>query len=494
MFSPVVLSVGGGISAAVKENALPSGKVTDARNFLFQRGTALTRPGLSKETGSGYPTGVIYVQELYLHRSSTDLDKTSILVTDDDSIYQFDAMGVPRTELTPVSTAAAFSDADLMNAASVNGLILIANNPGGMVRWDPAGTTYTIIPSSPYHFVTGHISRAVGAYEIGGFAAKVGWSVTGDETDWISAGSGSAVLADIPDKVTGLKTVRNTIVLVRTSGFHLGYPTGTSDPAFRFEAFSQEGAGCPYPSTIAITDDFMAYCGADNVYMFDLSRISPIGDEIRDRLFPYLKNGVVFRGFFTREIPFSSVDLEYGGNDSNAGYSTRLMFHLAAAGFPHFIYDFTEGSWSIHTYDDNTLSVPFSLGFPAFYGTDGFINRWDLRERVETTAYLTLPTLEIGDLDQNFRAGPIILRYRDQGVVESIIVNSICKGDEGKMVEDTVNTSIGTAEADGRFMRTKFLTNLVGNGFETTIEVPENKSLILDAVMIKIQQAGVFKG
>lgn len=483
------IPVSKGINAGMSEDQLQPGEVADAVNFFFSKGEAKTRPGRLNITVTGSPNvNSIYAKTLW---RESGLPLTAVMAT--GKLYSLnDASNLD--EITGAGIT--YGDPHLHNADMVNGVVLVGNHPAGILRWDPTTTAYTIMTDARYRYVAAHLSRAVAAYGLSGTAGAprtVAYSNSGDETDWVAgptSSAGASLLVDAPDDITGIFVIKNIVVIARRTGFHLGYPTGISIPPFRFEAWNRRGIGVYFPSTLDYTDNMALFVGEDDVYINDLSKVTPIGAKIRDQLMPALKAGVKYLGFISRN---------YTGQ-------SRLQYHL----FPqnpgndliqfHYVYDLYEDNWAKLSYNDaKDLRAAFYRisavdSTVAILDRNGNLRHWDDRVTLDTDAYLVTPTVQIAELSADGRVDSVILKYRDQGPTAEVRVTCGVLGQDSVYRESEKKRSLGTESASRRWMRALFHMEISGQMLTMRVDVPAGVRLSIDSLTPRVQGSGEFKG
>ncbi len=480
------------------DDGFPEGFVRASRNIMFDRGYAYTRgrfaPSAITTTFTSLPRwGKAFIL----------LDTAYNLIVCENHLFRLNA----DNSLSAI-TAASFDmqSSTEFSAASVNGIVLIpARN--ATYSWDPTGlTTGTITFAggvSGYRYVTSHISRAVVAcantLAFPG-AITVAWSVSGSATDFTSTGSGSTALSDAPDRITGLASMKNILVIPRRKGFHLGYPTGTSVPAFRFETFAREGIGCYYPSTWANDSNIAMFCGHDNVYSFDVSRIRSIGDPIQDELFELLKLGVPYQGFIT---------------NNRRGLYSRAHYHLfpcirtAYAGpvmlkqtrFPHYIYDMQSGAWSRHFYlaaDDGEPAFAFNrITSLVSDGVSIITNNQFVKEEaigecetgygVRTHAFTIGKDVDVATLHR------IALKHRKFDTTRSLDIVVRFRNSEGNTISVRARAA-GYDQSDGDWIISWFNVVAVGQFFELDIIGIEDTRLTTGMLFLEYSLEDQYRG
>jgi len=359
-------------------------QVADCRNILFERGLALIRPGLIPLSLPNPPAAIPSNMNVRAIRSlpfaarslqSPYYDRAAFAVTDYPTLYALEANARVANVLTPTPIiGSGFTQQPNYSCSNaiVNGVVMIGGNSTGLIRWDPSTTAYTIVANSPYQYVTGHTSRAVAAYRLGsssvGYAKTVAWSVQGDETTWTGStnGSGSAILADVTDSITGLKTVKGVVVIARAYGFHMGVPTGQFPVAYNWIKLSDESIGCMWPDSLVAYKDLLFFVSESGIHTFDLVDVEDIGEGVYQEInnLARIYNCCSIRGF-----------MSYGLQDFQPSYNLVLDSVVAQAGniesaLPHYMYNLREKKWSRHFYTlsgDNGCLSPLVASIPYLF-------------------------------------------------------------------------------------------------------------------------------
>ncbi len=369
--SPATLDFQSGSDVEIQE-------VADSANVVYERGIALVRPQIA---ALGSPAQLASTQNVFALANlpfvgaSGALGASGLLglvanATPTWKLYKFctdqfsTALFTP-TEITGAGIANTW-DNFFFTLAVANGVVLIPGHPSGLVRWDPSTMVYTQIAAAPYSFITSMYSRAVAAYKLTGALTDpitVAYSATGDETNWASLGAGSTVLSDVPDVITGLANLRNVLVIPRTYGISLGYPTGTFPQVFNFTNFSNSGIGCCNPATFKVFDNVAYFVSTCGIHSFDLTSISNIGEGIYTDIMAVIQQyGGALRGFISRSYKldyqptynlFLDITANLGGPLGNTIY--------------HYQYNITERKWSKHLYSSEDANTWSSMPFPFDY-------------------------------------------------------------------------------------------------------------------------------
>ncbi len=490
-----------GLNREDSEDSIAETEVRDSKNFLYEYNECQTRPGVAAETIAPLASAIVYGNTLRVN------DKPyTFVIAADNKLYRIDydatfTNAVPATivisSVTPVSTeitpsggAAAWGDPKFHNSISFNGVIIIGNATGGGIRWDPATSVYTIITDAKFRYFTAHLSRLVGGYDTNGTALvgprTVGYSKVGDETVWTGGfGAGTTLLSDSNDEITGMDTLHNVVTVCRRTGFHLGFSTGVSTPPFRFEKWSENGPGLYFPATKAVENNVMYFAGRDNIYTFDLDKVTAVGTKIRKDLSADLLNSSVqYRGFVSRAAKGNTLRTRYN------------LVGLAADKF-HYALDTENGSWSKHLYGftpgsawnrikSNTEEGPNlcdSAGTSHFY-------TWDSALACETAAFIDSGTWQFGDMEKDYTVNRLIVRSRDNGAITPTLTLNAILNDTA--VTANVSPTTGTVGADGKWKREWFDLQLVGQEFQLRLAVTGKYSVNL--ISEKVAEAGDFRG
>lgn len=499
----------GGVNTTDNYARLPPGKMFASSGFLYERNKAVSAPGWNSAASTGMPSvGKVLVAESFNYAQGASAPNPwTFLVGSDNNLYlaNSDTMLIAGI-LPPASTVLALGAQQFNNMALVIGNILIGNNPDGLIQWNLQNSPdYNIIIDAPWRYVTGHVGRALGAYQAGiayGYSTFA-WSALGDVTTWTSTDgeAGQEFIANCPDQITGLGTLHNIVVILRQYGIHLGYPTGTLPP-YSLQAFALKGGGCFFPSTAAWSDTMVFFVGQDDVYTFDLQTIRPIGNDIKDMLLSILKRGQLYRGFITR-------------NTVNG--SPRLRYHLMPLNFranedtPHFVYDVESEAWSNQSAGNlgGTASWAFTSLSPAGYDLGAyFVDTaasnpktwwWD-----QAMAPLVPPTLSVffGNLDEtkDYKVVDVMVRTNDLGVTQA---GATLQSNLNEVPQtSSIGFVVGSSLASHRWVR-KWVSRQainggslvqVGNDFTLQIGFGIGVPVELDYIALLVQEVGEYRG
>lgn len=148
------------------------------------------------------------------------------------------------------------------------------------------------------------LGRAVTVYDgrivVGGILdepSTLVWSAKGrfdiwDPADVSNPGAGSLVLSDSPDWIQSMRKLGEYLIIFKERSTLIGSKTGLVDPPFRFDAAPGQGIGLAAPNSIGDLGSELIFLGWDDVYVFSLNTIQPVGTRIKQELF-YGENGIV---------------------------------------------------------------------------------------------------------------------------------------------------------------------------------------------------------
>lgn len=484
-----------GVDLETSEDQIPDGLLAASNNCLYERGMCINRPKLVTDQITG-AVGSGQWQESF----SVPGAVYTLGIDNSNVLYRMD----PTTYLCTVITGPAFTRHYPVSAAVVNGVVLITT-ASGIIRWVPGAGVYTLITSVKPKFITAHLSRAVGAYtDVANGAINVVWSVAGDETTWTGStnGSGSVFLSDADDEIIGLQTVNNTLVVCRRSGFHLGFATGVSIPAYRFELWSRDDVGVLINPSVARYANTLYFIGTDNVYSFDTAKLTPLGDSIKTEIITnsqLLTGNQYYNGFVTRRLLSGRSRALYHLVPSNPFDGSDL------AAYPHYVLDIATGVWSKQSYEKCYFGYRLrrtirseSVGI-IFVQTPGNIQQgiWDDSLACERVASFTLPNFVLGDQFADVIVSRVLVRMRDYGfagvptITISTTLNTV-------ITSWTCQPTVTGAANDSKWKRwwadARTAASRAGNDCVVSISFPANTKFAIDWLAVLWSREGDFRG
>jgi hypothetical protein len=122
--------------------------------------------------------------------------------------------------------------------------------------------------------------------------SKIQWSSKAQWDDWsYGGGGGDTVIGDSPDWIQTMKRLGDNLIVYKERSIYIGRKTYLVDPPFRFDPAPGQGIGLAAPNSVGDLGEEHLFLGWDDVYVFSLKRLQPVGTRIREELF-YGENGV----------------------------------------------------------------------------------------------------------------------------------------------------------------------------------------------------------
>lgn len=484
-----------GLNSDASAYALDPSQVSDVKNMLFERGLLISRPGLTVQAmatatqpyfgifdpqASDVPRGwmkcVTSGGTQSLKRVGRDVGGGTFLVDVDVALpagYVFSFAGTPgQYYMWQCYFRQGLTDYNILSNFQTGGGV------GALVLVDGTNTATGV--ALPTTTITGvmvitHLSRVIAAGFSGTPRGTIFWSKIGDPTTWTGDfTAGSTTLLDVDDQPTGIDVVRNTIILARSTGFHVGVATGNGANPYDWKKLSSRDKGNFWPASLARWGNEFFFVSVDDVHRFDLSNVTDIGEGITEELFDALRvQGSDVRGVITRSY-------------KNGG---RPQYHLFTTvyGVPqpnvskHFIYDIKEGLWSKHTYDAYVLdNPPLSYPTPLTYyngnqlqSTLCLLRRsasqfvyWDKNVSCESVQSFTTGRIMFGDPSMEY-AGVrcLVIAYCDTDDTEIVINLEWVLGNTPKGESTKVTLNQGWNRVWGNRVG-------VGQFFQARVEIP----------------------
>ena len=339
--------------------------VASVQNIIFERGEAVTRPGATSNPVV-WPSGSIIRAVKALPFSARTVSANAIqqrmgfFIRNDGTLWALQALESLTALSTTQITGAGFTQSSdqYCDHGIVNGVVLIAGAFGGLIRWDPATTVYTLLSTAKYQYVCGHLSRAVAAFDVSqtstGYQSKVAWSAPGDETTWTgsTSGAGSTVLSDCEDAITGVKVCNGVVAIARAYGFHIAIPTGQFPAVYDFRKLSSMSVGCMHPATFLVYKNTMFFMSANGIHTFDFADITDIGEGVYKEISWFINNQQMTpRAFMSNS--YAQIDFQPSYNICLESVTPTPQSNIT----PHYMYNIRERKWTRHIYNNN-ISVP----------------------------------------------------------------------------------------------------------------------------------------
>lgn len=498
--------------------------VSTATNLLFERGLMITRPCVVTPLGgnpgsfiSGAYT-VVAADQYGLSQNNNISNRGAVALVKDNA-------GAPRlfilsTDQTigPLFTPTEITGAGMtgmltpqpFSSTEINGVVLFGGISDGIIRWDPTTTNYTIL-SVAYKFVAKQFARALAAYTVGAFTntgpLTIAFSVSGDETNWSGYGSGLDILPDVSDVITGLGVIKGVVVVPRSFGFHLGFPTGQFPTIYNWTLFNEESIGCYYPASMAWAYDRCYFMSQFGIHSFDLTTFTDIGEGVYEECaFLMSEYGLTPRGFIISTYrgdfrPSYNITFDSFPNVFGPGTLPTI---------PHFMYDIRERKWSRHVYapvnptktEYTDLIFPFNCFLtPAFAGTSfqqqtiAILPRaqtvqqtflqWNNAlsyPQVDTSCFFTTGKISISPPYFEAVLNRVLIVYKTTTANDpsfSMTVSSVLNGNE----TDTVNNFL--SNTNGKWTRQWVNIRQPGNQFQIMLAFGNDAGVFLREVVME---------
>lgn len=493
---------------------MPQDAVFASENMLFINNLPQSRPGLITAAIDGVE-GLIFAKSFNAGAIPGSIANPDANFSDYNLLFQsasyrrflFDPIGHTvgyGTAITgPAFTRESVTDTGV---AFVNLDLIVGGKKtaGAVGLHDFTGpTTYVEITGQDWYFTLGHKSRLIVALQnaVGDGDYQVAWTVPGTVTDFTNFGSGFVTLADALDTITGLVSIRDIPVIARGGGFTLMNPTGQADPAYSLDNFTRESnVGCRWPETLASDNIRCFFVGDDNVYVFNLSQIYPIGDPIKRQLIDALATYGLYRGCIL----------------TSTGKARRRYYCLAplkgTAASPIFLYDIKdaqgykdmeEGTWSTLYTDKSMRAGMFTQAnsqtntniynwMVSFLDSDHNLNVMLRGTLCEKTPTLQWGPIQVSQSKVDYRVMNCYASFLCKGPGGTITLRVECiRGlDNTQLLDDYQEVVLGQADSGSLPQCIVFRVDEVGNYFRFTLTFPAGNDIIFDLLQVDFAESG----
>jgi hypothetical protein len=393
-------------------------------------------------------------------------------------------------------------------AAKYSLTVTLLGHTGGLGFVDHAANTYTLITSSVTSpkWICVHLTRAL-AIDNGN--NTIYWCQPGDITDWTTAadGAGSVFLNDASSLVA-LFVINGIVVAVGSSTIHYGYPTGTANPAYRWERRIFDTDICDTVGVPIVQHEDQLYMkGKRGFYKFEDGVLTDIGAGAW-RNIKGTNN--------TRPYHAIVTDRLNGASESSSEWprkaDTRCMFvpfkpsATAIATSQIFSYNIDAQSWeafysgiAANADWSSVYNVEYPLGIPHFMGYQtNNINYFTTSANGDDQLHsIESAPLVMENPDRDYTVSRVLVTYVDVGeLLCNLTVYAVLNNSE---INVTTSFTLGTAGATGKTLRVwvhpgritgqLFRVKISGSvsGTTTTLGVIKNVALIST-------DAGEFRG
>lgn len=231
-------------------------------------------------------------------------------------------------------------------------------------------TALGLAPICKYVFELENYLIALYTFEQGSsFPQRLRWSAPGDVTNWYSFAAGvEDRLNDLGPLVGGVKLYQIGYLFFEF-GIEQVVPTGIGTEPFEFVPISSRPKGCICPHSIAVYgDDLIAYVGKDNIYAFNGTQSTAIGDA------PIQGGRIGARSRIFAELALANPDFVTGYVSSCIAGNTYNAYWLNIPSGSLWMYNFDEGNWTRWIFDGvpstiNTFASQLGIEIKDLIGT-----------------------------------------------------------------------------------------------------------------------------
>jgi hypothetical protein len=194
------------------------------------------------------------------------------------------------------------------------------------------GTSYSALSANakPAFYLSRWNQRLYEAFTIEGgnnTPFRVRWPVNGDHTNWTGNGSGFVDLNDDVYQIRNIKKWMDTLAVYTERGIIIGTKTPAATGPAQFQ-LQVKDVGLFASYTLVAFNTVHFFLGTDNVYLFDGTKVIPIGNAIRSYLFAQMQPAKLSQYF---GVLFTDSQ-EYGCfvyTAANVAADTAWMYHYS---------------------------------------------------------------------------------------------------------------------------------------------------------------------
>lgn len=317
---PVVFQVrpiNGGLNKEIPPQTIDKKQSPNMLNTRFRRGelqvrngfklkyTGLLEPALWIDTvySSGFQNVVAFTENGFYYLDSSGVFQKMDVYTDTGAANSFPHIAMDAAaDFFAVDVGAGaydFSGANsgaLFPSSGLEDIMVVANGTDdGIFIMAYTGETSPVEAEELAGTGAPTEARAVAIFNgqlfIGGNQdnpSAVQWSAVGRFDHWDTAtydDTGSLVLSDSPDWIQAMRKLGEYLIVFKERSTYIGSKTGLTDPPVRFDAAPGQGIGLAAPNSIGDLGEELIFLGWDDVYVFSLSTIQPVGTRIKNEIF-----------------------------------------------------------------------------------------------------------------------------------------------------------------------------------------------------------------
>lgn len=327
------------------------GGFLDLLNVVLRTGRATVRPGWTALTPLPVPDAIIGVADFF---NNQGIRKQ--VVWTPTSMFSWNGVASTWTQIFGTLHGTVN---DYMDWAVVNYQLLFSQGVDPVQRWDGnSGNFSTVSPNAvPAKHLMELSTYLVVAYTIEGgipYPQRIRWTSPGDPTDWISLSAG------IRDEISDLGPINHLAKLYQQGylthqfGFTQMIPSGNGLNPFNFVPITSNNHGTIYPNSVGHQGgEVECYAGMDNIYLFDGTNATPIGDMpmsgSRDRL------GA--RGRIIADLQTVAPPSVIGYISTFVGTKYYNAYWLIVPNVSVWVFNFDEQNWTRFTYTQTISAI-----------------------------------------------------------------------------------------------------------------------------------------
>lgn len=347
----------GGIQSQVPRDLIEQFGFSNVLNMIFRLGRVTVRPSydeLISFTDAGFPPE----EDIYGIFDFFTSDAVRIqTVTTPTRLFEWTA-GQTWQEILPGGYGPLTGTTELFSFTTVNGKELFSQGIDPVMLWDGVTANFDIaspdaVPAKYLMELQTHLLAAY-TFEGGSYhPQRIRWTAAGDPTDWVSFDSGVVDLLNDLGPITGMVKLYQAGYAMHQWGITQIIPTGIAAAPFNFFPLTSKARGCIAPFSIAYDgEELAAYVGKDNIYSFNGSTSTPIGDMPIDGR----------RRIGAREVIFGDILLSdptrlYGFLTNSINGHPFSAYWLAIPSVAVWVYNFDEQNWTRFTYANPTICI-----------------------------------------------------------------------------------------------------------------------------------------
>ena len=348
----------GGIQSELPPQQIERLGFRDSMNMIYREGTVAVRPAMNPVNN------VTFERIMDLQGEIKDLDWANLQAPVNEPFVTFaDFFNSRGNRLQCAFTPSRFL---VYNGKSWSGVdVTLTTNPSmkfatavvgqklcfsqGVDKvqyWDgltAAATTIADAKPAKYLMELGNHLVAAATLESGSIAyQRVRWTGAGDPTDWTSPNAGQTDLFNDLGPINNVLKLFQGGYVFQQNGIVQMSLTGVGTQPFYFQPLSAKSKGLTCPRTLAANGEtYCAYVGRDNIYSFDGTTSTPIGDmPIGNRV----RLGARTRIFGDLMMYDPMQSMGFVSSTIN-GYPFNAYW-LVIPKVAIWIFNFDEGSWS----------------------------------------------------------------------------------------------------------------------------------------------------